>query len=328
MNKRRELVIALGASALVASLPSFAQPQRRVWRIGVLDTTSLSMNATNLAAFRKGLNELGYIEGENLVIEYRSADGRSERLAGLAVDLVRAKVDVIVPRGTPASQAAKKATAVIPIVVAEFGSPVESGLVKSLSHPGGNLTGLSTVTPDLTAKRVELIKEMVPDVKRIGGLTNLSNPDSAISWKQTEREGQALRVDVQLLDVRRPEDMASSFDAASKHGVGALVVIGYALTQPNRKLIVELAASHRLPTIYPAREFVDAGGLMSYGVDYSQMYYRAANLVDKIFKGADPGDLPVEQAAKFELVMNLPAAKALGLTIPQSLMLRADEVIQ
>jgi putative ABC transport system substrate-binding protein len=328
MNKRRELVIALGAGALVVPLGSFAQQQGRIWRVGVLDTTSTSINAVNLGAFRKGLHELGYIEGGNLVIEYRSADARPERLAALAIELVRAKVDVIVPRGTPATQAAENATGTIPIVVAGFGSPVESGLVKSLSHPGGNVTGLSSITADLTAKRVEFIKETVPGVKRIGGLTNLSNPDSAISWKETERDGRSLGVQVQLLDVRKAEDLAPSFEAASKQGVSALVVIGYALTQPNRELIVELAARYRLPTIYPAREFVDAGGLMSYGVDYVQLYYRAASFVDKIFKGTKPADLPIEQPTKFELVINLKTAKALGLAIPQSLLLRADEVIQ
>jgi putative ABC transport system substrate-binding protein len=327
MNKRRELVIALGASALVAPLGSFAQQQGRIWRVGVLDT-STSMNAVNLEAFRKGLHDLGYVEGKNLAIEYRSADGHLERLAELAMELVRAKVDVIVPRGTPSSQAAKNATGVIPIVMAAVGSPVESGLVKSLSHPGGNVTGLSSVSADLTAKLFEFIKETVPGLKRIGALTNLRNPDAAIAWKQAERRGQSPGVQVQLLDVRKPEDLAPSFDVATKQGVGALVVIGYSLAQPNRDLIVDLAAKHRLPTIYPAREFVDAGGLMSYGVDYAQLYYSAASFVDKIFKGAKPGDLPVEQPTKFELVVNLQAAKALGLTIPSSLLLRADEVIQ
>jgi putative ABC transport system substrate-binding protein len=210
----------------------------------------------------------------------------------------------------------------------EVGSPVESGLVKSLSHPGGNVTGLSAVSPDLYAKRVELLRETVPGVKRIGGLTNLSNLDSAISWKQIGREGPSLGVQLQLLDVRKSEDLAPSFDAASKQGVGALVVIGYTLLQPYRKLIVELAAKHRLPTIYPAREFVDAGGLMTYSIDYPQQYYRAASFVDKIFKGAKPGDLAVEQPTKFELVINLKTAKALDITIPQSVLARADAVIQ
>jgi putative tryptophan/tyrosine transport system substrate-binding protein len=327
MNKRRELVIALGASALVVPLGSFAQQQGKVWRIGVLDT-STSMNATRLEAFRKGLRELGYIEGKNLVIEGRSADDRPERLGELANALVRAKVDAIVPRGTPAALAAKNATGVIPIVAIEVGAPVETGLVKSLSHPGGNITGLSSVSTDLYVKRVELIKETVPGVKRIGGLVNLSNPADAIAWKQIEREGQSLGGQLQLLEVRKSEDLAPSFDGASKQGVGALVIIGVALMQPYRELIVELAAKYRLPTIYPSREFVDVGGLMSYAIDYDQLYYRAAILLDKIFKGAKPADLPVEQPTKFELVINLKAAKALGLAISQSLLLRANEVIQ
>ncbi len=286
------------------------------------------MNATRLDAFCKGLRELGYIEGGNLIIEERSANDRTERLGELANALVRAKVDVIVPRGTPASLAAKNATGVIPIVAIEVGAPVETGLVKSLSHPGGNVTGLSSVSTDLYAKRVELIKATVRGVKRIGGLVNLSNPADAIAWEQIEREGQSLGSQLQLLEVRKSEDLAPSFDAANKQGVGALVVIGVALMQPYRELIVEFAAKYRLPTIYPSREFVDVGGLMSYAIDYDQLYYRAAVLLDKIFKGAKPADLPVEQPTKFELVTNLKAAKALGLTVSQSLLLRADEVIQ
>jgi putative ABC transport system substrate-binding protein len=325
MSKRRELVIALGASVFVAPLGSFAQQQGKVWRVGVLDTTT---NAAFLEAFRKGLHELGYVEGENLVIQYRSADGRLERLAELATELVRVKVDVIVPRGTNASQAAKNATGVIPIVAVEVGSPVESGLVKSLSHPGGNVTGLSSIAAELYDKRVAFIKETVVGVKRIGGLTNLSNPDAANSWKRIGTEGRWPGVQLQLFDVRKAEDLALTFDVASKQGVGALVVIGNSLMQSNRDLIVALAAKYRLPTIYPAREFVDAGGLMSYAVNYSQLFYRTATLVDKVFKGAKPADVPVEQPTKFELVINLKAAKALGLTIPQSVLLRADEVIQ
>ena len=327
MNKRRELVIALGASALVASLDSLAQQQGRVWRVGVLDT-STSMNATQLEAFRKGLRELGYVEGKNLDIEERSAPGRPERLGELASALVRANVYVIVARGTPASLAAKNATGVIPIVAIEVGAPVETGLVKSLSHPGGNVTGLSSVSADLYAKRVELIKETVPGVKRIGALVNLRNPADIVSWKQIERMGQSLGVQPQLIDVSKSDDLAPGFDAASKQGVGALVVIGVSLLQQYRELIVELAAKHRLPTIYPSRAFVDVGGLMSYAIDYDQVYYRAASLLDEIFKGAKPADLPVEQPTKFELVINLKTAKALGLTIPQSLLVRADEVIE
>jgi putative tryptophan/tyrosine transport system substrate-binding protein len=200
--------------------------------------------------------------------------------------------------------------------------------VKSLAHPGENVTGLSSVSAELYEKRFQIIKETVVGVKRIGGLTNLSNPDAANSWKRIATEGQSLGVQLQLLDVRKADDLPQSFDVANKQGVGALVVIGYSLMQPNRELIVALAAKHRLPTIYPGREFVDAGGLMSYAVDYPNLFYRAANLVDRIFKGAKPADIPVEQPTKFELVINLKAAKALGLAIPQSVSLRSDEVIQ
>jgi putative tryptophan/tyrosine transport system substrate-binding protein len=326
MSKRRELVIALGASALVAPLVAFAQPQAKVWRVGVLETTST--NSDFLPAFRKGLNDLGYVEGQNLRIEYRSADGQLDRLAELANELVRIKVDVIAARGTNASLAAKNAAGVVPIVAVEVGSPEESGLVNSLSHPGGNVTGLSSVSAELYKKRVELIKETVAGVKRIGGLTNLGNPDAANAWEQIEKEGQSLGVQLQLLDVRKAEDLTPSFDAASKQGAGALIVIGYSLMQPYRKLIVALAAKYRLPTMYPGREFVDAGGLISYAVDYPQLFYRAAMYVEKILKGAKPGDLPVEQPTKFALVVNLKTAKVLGLTIPQSILLRADEVIQ
>lgn len=327
MITQRILQFAL-IGALASPLAALAQAKGKVWRIGMLEAIPASTNALNVDEFRRGLRELGYVEGKNLIIDYRSADGRPERLAQLAAELVRAKVDVIVPRGTPATQAAKNATAAIPIVATAIGSPVESGMVQSLSRPGGNVTGLSALTTALGTKRVELLKETIPGVARIGGLANLSNPDSALTWKETERGALALGVQAQLLDWRKSEDLAPAFDAASKQGVGALVVIGYALTQPNLKPIVELAAKHRLPTIYPAREFVDAGGLMSYGVSYPGLYYRAASFVDKIFRGAKPGDLPVEQPTKFEFVINLRTAKALGLTIAPFLLYRADAVIE
>jgi len=325
-KKRRQLLIALGAAALVPPLASFAQQTRKVWRIGVLEATS--SNSVFLPEFRKGLRDLGYVEGENLVIEYRSADGRLERLAELATELVRAKVDVIVPRGTNASLAAKNATSAVPIVVVQVGSPEESGLVKSLAHPGGNVTGLSSVAAELYEKRVELIKEAVAGVKKIGTLTNLSNPDAANSWKRIASEAPSLGVQLQLLDVRNADDLLRAFDIADKQKVGALVVIGGSLMQPNREYIVALAAKYRLPTIYPAREFVDAGGLMSYAVDYPRLFYRTASLVDRIFKGTKPADIPVEQPTKFELVINVNTAKALGLAIPQPILLRADEIIQ
>jgi putative tryptophan/tyrosine transport system substrate-binding protein len=326
MNKLRISLVTLSASVLLVPISSLTQPQGRVWRVGVLETTST--NAAFIPAFRNGMHDLGYIEGENLVIEYRSADGRLERLAELANQLVRTKVDVIVARATNASLAAKNATAAIPIVAIDVGSPEESGLVKSLSHPGGNVTGLSSVSPELYEKRVEFIKGTVPGVKRIGALTNLSNPDAANSWKRIAMDSQSLGLQLHLLDVRKADDLAKAFDTASKQGVGALVVIGYSLMQPNRELLVALAATYRLPTIYPGREFVDAGGLMSYALDFPRLSYRAAGFVDRIFRGAKPADMPVEQPTKFELVINLRTAKTLGITVPQTLLLRADEVIQ
>jgi putative ABC transport system substrate-binding protein len=328
VTTRRQLMIALGASALAAPLAPFAQQQGKVWRVGMLETTSTTLNAANLDAFRQGLRELGYVEGRNLIIEYRSADGRSERFADLAADLVGLKVDLIVTRGTPAAVAAKNATRTIPVVMANAGDPVDSGLVTSLARPGGNLTGLSSLTVNLEAKRLGLLRELVPGGARIAVLYNMSSPNNLPQWKAIETAARAVSIQPQLLDVRKPEDLAPAFDAASRQRADGLVVGGEGLFQANRKLIAELAAKHRLPAIYRSMEYIEAGGLMAYGPSYPDLYRRAATYVDKIFKGAKPADLPVEQPTKFELIINLKTAKALGLTIPQALLLRADEVIQ
>jgi putative tryptophan/tyrosine transport system substrate-binding protein len=328
VTTRRQLMIALGASALAAPLAPFAQQQGKVWRVGMLETTSTTLNAANLDAFRQGLRELGYVEGRNLIIEYRSADGRSERFADLAADLVGLKVDLIVTRGTPAAVAAKNATRTIPVVMANAGDPVDSGLVTSLARPGGNLTGLSSLTVNLEAKRLGLLRELVPGGARIAVLYNMSSPNNLPQWKAIETAARAVSIQPQLLDVRKPEDLAPAFDAASRQRADALVVGGEGLFQANRKLIAELAAKHRLPAIYRSMEYIEAGGLMAYGPSYPDLYRRAATYVDKIFRGAKPGDLPVEQPTKFELILNLKTAKALGLTIPPPLLLRADEVIQ
>lgn len=328
MITRRRLLLTLVLGTLPVAPPSWAQASGKVWRIGVLETTSMAMNAGNLDAFRRGLRELGYVEGKNLVIEYRSADGRPERFAELANEVVRVKVDVIVARGTPATQAAKNATGIIPIVATAIADPVRTGLVKSLARPGGNVTGLEPFAAELNPKRVELLRETLPGIARIGVLANMSNAVVPAVWKEIETSAQSLGVEAQLLDVRKPEDLGPAFDAATRQRAGALVVVIDGLTQGNRKTIVEFAAKHRLPTIYAGKEFVDAGGLMSYGVSYPQLYYRAASYVDKIFKGAKPGDLPVEQPTKFELIINLRTAKALGVTIPPSVRLRADEMIE
>jgi putative ABC transport system substrate-binding protein len=322
-------IVTLILSMFVALLAVDAQPTGKVYHIGVLETTSATLNVPNLDAFRRGLRELGYIEGQNLVIEYRSADGRPERFLDLATELVRLPVDLILTRGTPAALAAKQATqGTIPVVITGAGDPVGSGLVASIAHPGGNVTGLSALTTELYAKRVELLKELMPQLTRLAGLFNMSNPVLPSQWTEVEMAARPLGVQSQLLDVRTPEEIGRAFNAAIQERADALVVAIEALTQANRRPIVDLAAQHRLPAMYAGREFVDAGGLISYGVSYPDMYYRAASFVNKIFKGTKPADLPVEQPMKFELVINLKTAKALGLTIPQIVLFQADEVIQ
>jgi len=321
--KRREAIVLLGG-AVIAPLPLSAQSSSRVWRVGVLETTPMDLNAPNINAFRQSLQDLGYVEGQNLIIAYRSAEGRGERFTELTTELLN--VDVIVTRGTPAVLAAKKATTTTPIVMAAVGEPLM--VVASLAHPGGNITGLSGYSTDLEAKRAQLIKELVPDAVRIAGLYNMSNPVVPPQWNQRQTAAQKLGIEPQLLDVRRPEDIAPAFDAASGQHAGALMVGVDALTQENRTLIAELAADHRLPAIYVSKEYVDAGGLIAYGPSYPDLYRRAAIYVDKILRGASPSDLPIEQPTKFELIINLKAAKALGLTIPATLLATADEVIE
>jgi putative tryptophan/tyrosine transport system substrate-binding protein len=321
--KRREAIVLLGG-AVIAPLPLSAQSSSRVWRVGVLETTPMDLNAPNINAFRQSLQDLGYVEGQNLIIAYRSAEGRGERFTELTTELLN--VDVIVTRGTPAVLAAKKATTTTPIVMAAVGEPLM--VVASLAHPGGNITGLSGYSTDLEAKRAQLIKELVPDAVRIAGLYNMSNPVVPPQWNQLQTAAQKLGIEPQLLDVRRPEDIAPAFDAASGQHAGALMVGVDALTQENRTLIAELAADHRLPAIYVSKEYVDAGGLIAYGPSYPDLYRRAAIYVDKILRGASPSDLPIEQPTKFELIINLKAAKALGLTIPATLLATADEVIE
>jgi putative ABC transport system substrate-binding protein len=322
---RRTFIGGVASGVLVVSLHSYAQPQDKVWRIGILETVSPELNAANLDAFQQGLRELGYVEGRNLVIEYRSADGRSERFPSLAAELVGLKVDLIVTRGTPASLAAKRT---IPVVMANAGEPVETGLVISLARPGGNVTGLSSLTVHLEAKRLGLLRELVPGITRIAALYNMSSPANPPQWKEIETAARSLGVQSQLLDVREPEDFGPAFDAATRQRADGLIVGQEGLLQANRKLIVQLAAEHRLPAIYRSKEFIEVGGLMAYGPSYPDLYRRAATYVDKILKGAKPGDLPVEQPTKFELIINLKTAKTLAITIPESLLLRADEVIQ
>jgi putative ABC transport system substrate-binding protein len=320
------LVPALVLASIAAPLAVNAQKPEKLWRIGVLERTSMTANAANLDGFRQGLRELGYVEGKSFVIEYRSADGRDERFPGLAAELVQLKVDLILTRGTPAALAAKKATQTIPVVMTGTGDPVGQNLVASLPRPGGNVTGLSAVVTEIYAKRVELLRELVPGAGRIAALFNMSNPAIPPQWREVERAARALAIEPQLLDVRKREDLGPAFDAAIRQRADAVVVGLDTLTQTNQQLIVDLAAKHRLPAIYASMEF--AGGLAIYGVNYPDHYRRAASFVDRIFKGAKPADLPVEQPTKFELVINTRTAKAVGLTIPSSLLLRADQLIQ
>jgi len=325
--RRRDFIILLGGATAAWPLSAGAQQAGKIWRIGMLENTSRSVNAANFDAFRQGMRELGYVEGQNLVIEYRSVDGRSERYPELAADLVRLKVDLIVTRGTPAVLAAKSASATIPVVMAAIAEPPTS-VIASLARPGGNVTGLSSFTSELEPKRIELIKEIVPGIARVAVMYNMSNPVFLPRWQQMERVARSVGFQPQLLDVRKPQDLERAFDAAMTQRADALVVSNDSLTVANRKLITELAAKHRLPAIYASREFVDAGGLIAYAVKLSDQYRRAAVYVDKILKGAKPADLPVEQPTKFELVINLKAAKQIGLTIPPNVLARADKVIK
>jgi ABC-type uncharacterized transport system substrate-binding protein len=322
---RREFLGALAGGLLVAKAAE-AEQTGKVYRIGMLERTPAATNAANLDGFRQGLRELGYVEGKNLVIEYRSADGHDERFLTLAADLVRLKPDLILTRGTTAALAAKNTTVTIPVVILGVGDPVGQGIVASLAHPGGNITGLSAVVTELYAKRVQLLRDLVPRAARIAALFNMSNPALPSQWKEVEIAARSLGLQSQLFDVRKPEDLAPAFDSAIRHRADVLVVGLETLTLTNQQLIVDLAAKHRLPAMYASTEF--AGGLVAYGVRYPDQYRLAASFADKIFKGAKPADLPVEQPTKFELVINLKTAKALGLTVPPSVLGRADEVIE
>ena len=323
---RRGFVGHVVAGVLAAPLVARAQQVGKVYRIGILEAIPAAQNAANLDALRKGLRGLGYIEGRNLVIEYRSADGRAERFPDLASELVRLKVDLILTRGTPAASAAKGATGTIPVVMATMGDP--RAIVASFARPGGNITGVTTFSTELTAKRIELLKELVPKLSRVALLHNMGNPAAPPEWEEIKTAARALGLQVDLLDIRSQGDLDRAFDLAVRQHVDALVVGADGLTQMHQQAIVDLVARNRLPAAYPAREFVEAGGLISYAVNYPDLYFRFASFADKIFKGAKPGELPVEQPTKFILAVNLKTAKALGLTVPQSLLVRADEVIQ
>lgn len=307
-------------------LVSRAQQAGKVYRIGILETIPAAQNAANLDGLRKGLRKLGYVEGQNLVIEYRSAEGHAERFPDMASELLRLKVDVIVTRGTPAVQAAKKTAAAIPVVMAAMGAPFL--VVASLARPGGNVTGMTTFSEELIGKRIELLKELVPSLSRLGLLHNIGNPMGPPEWEETKAAAVSFALQTVLLDVRNEEDLRSSFEAAVQHHIDALLIGADAMTQAYQQTIIDFAARNRLPASYPSRDFVENGGLMAYAVNYPDLYFRAASFVDKILRGVRPADLPVEQPTKFELSINLKTAKALGLTVSPALIARADEVFE
>ena len=327
MIDRRAFIGSLSGGLLAAPLAAEAQSAGKVYRIGMLETRSITLNAANVDAFRQGMRELGYREGHNLDVVYRSSDGHDDRFPDLASELIRAKVDLILTRGTPAALAAS-ASRTVPVVMAASGDPVGSGLVASLARPGGNVTGLSSGLTEPYAKRVELLKELLPKLSRVAAIFNMGNRAAVPQWHVVEATARFLGIEPQLLDVRRPEDLPTLFDAAGRQRAEALVVGLDGVTQGNLRTIAELAAKQRLPSIYAEKAYANLGGLITYGASDYDMYRRAATFVDKIFKGAKPGDLPVEQPTKFEVVINLKTAKALGLTIPPSLLLRADQVIE
>jgi putative ABC transport system substrate-binding protein len=327
-RRGRSWVLAtLALGIFSAPLSADAQQPAKVARIGFLWGGGLSGNW--LDEFRKGMREHGYVEGRNITIEQRSAEGNSDRFPGLAAELVALKPDVIVvAASTPAALAAKNATSTIPIVFAYLGDPVGTGVVASLARPGGNITGLSNTNVDLSAKRLELLKEVAPKVSRVAALWIPTNPVHQRGAKENEVAARQLRLQLQYLDVREPNGLDRAFGAITRERADSLFVFPDILMFVHRSRIVDFAARNRLPAVYQAREFVDAGGLMSYGVNTPAQFRRAATYVDKILKGANPADLPVEQPTRFELVVNLKTAKALGLTIPQSVLIRADHLIQ
>ena len=323
---RRTFIGRVAGGLLAAPLAARAQQVGKVYRIGILETIPAAQNAANLDALRKGLRDLGYVEGRNLVIEYRSADGRAERFPDLASELVRLKVDLIVTRGTPAARAAKIATGTIPVVMATMGDP--RAIVASFAHPGGNITGVTTFSTELTGKRIELLKELVPRLSRVALLHNMGNPASPPEWEETKTAARSLGLQAELLDVRSQDDLGRAFELAVRHHVDGLVIGADGLIQLHQQPILDLVARNRLPAVYPARDYVIAGGLIAYGVNYPDLYFRFASFVDKIFKGAKPSELPVEQPTRFEMVINLKTAQTLGLTVPESLIARADEVVE
>jgi putative ABC transport system substrate-binding protein len=314
--------------ALILATIHLAEAQQKIPRVGFLITAYRSAISARTEAFQQGLRELGYVEGKNIVIEWRSAEGQLDRLPALAAELVHLKVDVIVTTGSGVTRAAKEATVTIPIVMSQDNDPVGNGFVASLARPGGNITGLAILAPEISGKQVELLKETVPRLSRLAVLGPSTSPGTAQASKEVELAAGAFKVQFQYLDVRDSKDVETAFRAASKGRADAVLVLTGAVLNAQRKEIAELAVKSRLPAIFPFREYVEAGGLMSYSANFADLYRRAATFVDKILKGAKPTDLPVEQPMKFEFIINLKAAKQIGLTIPPNVLARADKIIK
>jgi putative ABC transport system substrate-binding protein len=330
MNNRRKLLIVLGAGALAAPLASFAQQQGKVWRVGFLSSRSrpTSLDFDLYGAFPRGMRELGYVEGKNLMIEWRFADGKNERLPALAAELVKLNVDNIVAGGAAAIVAAQQATTKIPIVMVNSGDPVGSGFVKTLAHPGGNITGLSNIIGEIGPKHLEMLLSFVPKLSNVAILLNPDNSSYTAILENLHVATRKTKLRILPVGARSPQEIESAFSMMIKEKIGAVIVVPDGLFTLQRRQISELAAKNRLPSISARGDYAEAGVLMSYGQNIADSFRHAATYVDKIFKGARPGDLPVEQPTTFELFINRKTAKALGLTIPQSLLISADKVIE
>src|SRR5262245_20983162 len=320
--------LALVAMLWALSFPVQAQQPKKVPRIGFLSATSASSISARVEAFRQGLHELGYVEEKNIVIEWRYAEGKTERLPDIAAELVHIKIDVIVTGGPAATRPAKEATVTIPIVMAFDSDPVRNGFVASLARPSGNITGLATLSPEISGMQLELLKEIIPKLSRVAFIGSSSEPGVADALRETKLAADAFGVQVQYLEIHGPMDIENAFREASKGHADAVLVPTLPILNSQRAQIADLALRNRLPAVYGQPEYVDAGGLLYYGAGITDLFRRAATYVDKILKGAKPSDLPVEQAMKFEFVINLKAAKQIGLTIPQSVLYRADKVIK
>jgi ABC-type uncharacterized transport system substrate-binding protein len=328
MKRTAASSVLVAVMLLAVAVIAAAQQPTKIPRIGFLMSTSPSAGSARIEAFRQGLRELGYVEGKNIVIEWRHAEGKLDRLSELAAELVRLKVEMIVTAGPVPTRAAKAATSTIPIVMTQDPDPVGNGFVASLARPGGNITGLSTLAPEISGKQLELLKEIVPRLSRVAVFGTSTIPGYAQRLKETELAAGAFGVQLQYLDILGPKDIESAFRAASKGRADAVLALGSPVFILQRIQIADLAVKSRLPAIYDRREFVEDGGLISYATSLTDLSHRAATYVDKILKGAKPGDLPVQQPTKFELVINLKTAKQIGLTIPPSVLARADRVIK